>query len=95
MTAKTIILNELSVEQLQQLINTSVKDGIKEFQNGIQTNDNSEELLTRKQTCKFLKIDSSTLWAWTNKKKVNAYGMGARRYYKRSELLECLTLLKK
>ena len=95
MTAKTIILNELSVEQLQQLINTSVKDGIKEFQNGIQTNDNSEELLTRKQTCKFLKIDSSTLWAWTNKKKVNAYGMGARRYYKKSELLECLTLLKK
>lgn len=95
MTAKTIILNELSVEQLQQLINTSVKDGIKEFQNGIQTNDNSEELLTRIQTCKFLKIDSSTLWAWTNKKKVNAYGMGARRYYKRSELLECLTLLKK
>jgi hypothetical protein len=95
MTAKTIILNELSVEQLQQLINTSVKDGIKEFQSGIQTNDNSEELLTRKQTCKFLKIDSSTLWAWTNKKKVNAYGMGARRYYKRSELLECLTLLKK
>jgi hypothetical protein len=87
MTAKTIILNELSVEQLQQLINTSVKDGIKEFQSGIQTNDNSEELLTRKQTCKFLKIDSSTLWAWTNKKKDNAYGMGARGYYKRCEFL--------
>jgi hypothetical protein len=95
MTAKTIILQELSVEQLQQLINTSVKNGIQEFQSGIQSKDNSEELLTREQTCDFLKIDSSTLWAWTNKQKVKAYGIGARRYYKRSELLECLTLLKK
>ncbi len=95
MTTKSILLQELSVEQLQQLINTSVKDGIQEFRREIQSKDNSEELLTRKQTCNFLKIDSSTLWAWTNKKKVNSYGMGARRYYKRSELLECLTLLKK
>lgn len=95
MTAKTIILQELSVEQLQQLINTSIKDGIQEVQREIQSKDNSEELLTREQTCDFLKIDSSTLWAWTNKQKVKAYGIGARRYYKRSELLECLTLLKK
>lgn len=95
MVTKSILLQELSVEQLQQLINTSVKNGIQEFQSEIQSKDNSEELLTREQTCDFLKIDSSTLWAWTNKKKVQAYGIGARRYYKRSELLECLTLLKK
>ncbi|WP_396163468.1 helix-turn-helix domain-containing protein [Flavobacterium sp.] len=95
MNANAIFLKELSVEQLQQLINTSVKNGIQEFQNEIQSKDNSEELLTRDQTCDFLKIDSSTLWAWTNKQKVKAYGIGARRYYKRSELLECLTLLKK
>lgn len=95
MNANAIFLKELSVEQLQQLINTSVKNGIQEFQSEIQSKDNSEELLTREQTCDFLKIDSSTLWAWTNKQKVKAYGIGARRYYKRSELLECLTLLKK
>jgi hypothetical protein len=95
MNANAIFLKELSVEQLQQLINTSVKNGIQEFQSGIQSKVNSEELLTRDQTCDFLKIDSSTLWAWTNKQKVKAYGIGARRYYKRSELLECLTLLKK
>ena len=95
MNANAIFLKELSVEQLQQLINTSVKNGIQELQKELQTKKNSEELLTREQTCDFLKIDSSTLWAWTNKQKVKAYGIGARRYYKRSELLECLTLLKK
>ena len=95
MQTNAILLETLTVEQLQQLIGTSVKNGILELQKQLQDKDNSEELLTREETCKFLKIDSSTLWAWTNKGKVLAHGIGARRYYKRSELLECLTLLKK
>lgn len=95
MQTNAILLETLTVEQLQQLIGTSVKNGIQEFQKQLQTKDNSEELLSRDETCKFLKIDSSTLWAWTNNGKVKAYGIGARRYYKRSELMECLTLLKK
>ena len=95
MQKNALLLETLTVEQLQQLIGTSVKNGIQELQKEIQTKDNSEELLTRDETCQFLKIDSSTLWAWTNQGKVLAYGLGSRRYYKRSELLECLTLLKK
>ena len=95
MQTNAILLQTLTVEQLQQLIGTSVRNGIQEFQKELQTKDNSEELLSRDETCKFLKIDSSTLWAWTNNGKVKAYGIGARRYYKRSELMECLTLLKK
>ncbi|MES2804064.1 MAG: helix-turn-helix domain-containing protein [Bacteroidota bacterium] len=95
MQTNAILLQELTVEQLQQLIGTSVKNGLQEFQSEIQSKDNSEELLTREQTCQFLKIDSSTLWAWTNKGKVLAYGIGSRRYYKRTELMGCLTILKK
>ena len=95
MQTNSILLETLTVEQLQQIIGTSVKNGILELQKQLQDKDNSEELLTREETCKFLKIDSSTLWAWTNNGKVKAYGIGARRYYKRSELMECLTLLKK
>ncbi len=95
MTTNSILLETLTVEQLQQLIGTSVKNGITEIQQEFQSKHNSEELLTREETCQFLKIDGSTLWAWTNKKKIKAYGIGARRYYKRSELLESLTLLKK
>ena len=95
MQNNAILLQTLTVEQLQQLIGTSVRNGILELQKELQTKDNSEELMTRDETCKFLKIDSSTLWAWTNNGKVKAYGIGARRYYKKSELMECLTLLKK
>jgi len=91
----SIILQELSVEELQDLIGTTVKKSVAELQQELQSKKFTEELLTRSEACKFLKIDSSTLWSWTNKGKVKAYGIGARRYYKRSELLECLTLLKK
>ena len=95
METNAILLQTLSVEQLQQLIGTSVRNGIVELQKELQTKDNSEELMTREETCQFLKIDSSTLWAWTNNGKVKAYGIGARRYYKKTEIMECLTLLKK
>mgnify|MGYP000706083750 FL=1 len=95
MQNNAILLQNLTVEQLQQLIGTSVRNGILELQKELQTKDNSEELMTREETCQFLKIDSSTLWAWTNNGKVKAYGIGARRYYKKTEIMECLTLLKK
>lgn len=91
----SIILQDLSLEELQEIIGSTIKKSVAELKKELQSKLSTEELLTREETCKFLKIDSSTLWSWTNKGKVKAYGIGARRYYKRSELLECLTLLKK
>jgi hypothetical protein len=95
MQNNAILLQTLTVEQLQQLIGTSVRNGIIELQKELQTKDNSEELMTREETCQFLKLIAALLWAWTNNGKVKAYGIGARRYYKKSEIMECLTLLKK
>jgi hypothetical protein len=95
MRTNSILLQELTVEQLQQLIGDSVKNGISELHKEQLLKNYNDELMTREETCQFLKINSSTLWAWGIKEKVKAYGIGARRYYKRSELMECLTLLKK
>lgn len=94
MQTNAIFLQNLSVEELQELIGSTVKTNLTELQKELTSKEFTEELLTREETCKFLKIDSSTLWSWTNKGKVKAYGIGARRYYKRSELMESLTLLK-
>lgn len=82
-------------KQLVDLITESVKSQLHEFKNSYQNQTANDDLLTREETYKFLSIDSSTLWAWTNKGKVKAYGIGNRRYYKRSELLECLKPLNK
>lgn len=90
----SILLQNVSPETLTELIKEGVKSQLDNFKKDLQTH-NPDELLTREQTCEFLQIDSSTLWHWTNKGKVTAYGIGNRRYYKKAELLECLKPLKK
>ena len=90
----SIILQNLNTTDLTQLIKDGVKSQLENFKETLNTH-NPDELLTRDQTCKFLQIDSSTLWAWTNKGKVKAYGIGNRRYYKKAELLQSLKPLNK
>ena len=91
---KTILLENLNAESLKAIIEDGIKSQLKNFKREISTHD-PDELLTRDETCKFLQVDSSTLWHWTNKGKVIAYGIGNRRYYKKSELLKSLIPLKK
>ncbi|MET3731138.1 helix-turn-helix domain-containing protein [Moheibacter stercoris] len=86
----SIIIQNLTPATLEELIKEGVKSQLIEFKKDFQTH-NADELLTREQTCEFLKIDSSTLWHWTKKGKVTAYGIVNRRYYKKAELLQCLT----
>ena len=95
MKSNSILLESLSIEQLQELIGTTVKNSITELQKELQSKMENDQLLTREETCQFLKVNLSTLWAYTNQGKNKSYGIGARRYYKKNELLESLTLLKK
>lgn len=81
-------------EQLAHLITESVKNQLNELKMALNQQD-EDVLMTRAQACEFLQIDSSTLWHWTNKGKVTAYGIANRRYYKKAELLKCLIPLKK
>ena len=90
----SILLQNVSTEDLKDLIKESVKSQLDDFAKELKVH-NPDELLTREQTCEFLQIDSSTLWHYTKKGKVTAYGIGNRRYYKKAELLESLKPLKK
>lgn len=88
-------VNLLTTDQLQQVLNQRDEKLIDHIKQALSKPSQPEELLTREEACQFLKINSSTLWTWTNKGIVKAYGISNRRYYKRSELLETLTELKK
>ena len=90
----SILLENLDAESLKELIKDGIKSQLEDFKETLNTQ-NPDELLTRDQTCTFLQINSTTLWHWTNKGKVKAYGIGNRRYYKKSELLESLHPVKK
>ncbi len=91
---KTIQLIEMTPEDLANLISAGITAQLQNFDRNV-NNKPEDDLLTRQEACDFLKIDSSTLWHWTNKGKVKAYGIANRRYYKKSELLECLKPLTK
>ena len=52
------------------------------------------ELLTRKEAAEFLKVYLSTLWNWSKKGLLSSYGIGNRVYYKLSEIMDALILLK-
>jgi len=95
MVENSILLQNLTPEQLSKLINEGVKSQLDDFKKALSNQQANDDLLTRSQTCDLLQINSSTLWHWTNKGKVTAYGIANRRYYKRAEILECLKPLKK
>ena len=95
MIKNSILLSEMTPEQLEKLVGSSVKSQLNDFKKVFANLQANDELMSRDETCKFLKINASTLYHWTNKGKVLAFGIGSRRYYKRSQLLECLKPLKK
>lgn len=80
---------ELAIEKLSMIEQQHI-----ELKNHFQPKE-PVELMTRKETADYLKIDSTTLWHWTNKGKLIAYGIGARRYYKRSDIEKSLVKLNK
>lgn len=90
---QTIKLVQIDPEELVGLINNCVQSIFDDFVKGLPKN-NPDELLTPSQVCDFLQIDNSTLWRWAEKGKVQPYGIVGRRYYKKSELMNCLTPLK-
>jgi excisionase family DNA binding protein len=90
MKSNQIIFDVLSKKELEDLIGKSLEEA---FKNNLSNNPPDQELLTREQACTLLKVDPSTLWRWTNKGKVTAYGIGSRRFYKKEELLSSLIKL--
>jgi hypothetical protein len=91
---KQILLSYISPDELKQLIKEVIKEEFMDFKKNLEIK-GSDILLTRSETCEFLKIDSSTLWSWTNKGKITCYGIGARRYYKKEDILKSMLILKK
>lgn len=89
----SILLQDITPEEFVKLINDGVKNQLETLKKELGIH-KSDELLTREETCKFLKINSSTLWSYTNKGRLKALGIGNRRYYLKSELLDALTIKK-
>ena len=93
MQKNSILLESLSAEQLEHLIGNVFDTKLKDFKKNLNTND-PDILLTRAEACEFLKIEQTTLYFWVKSGKVPCYGIANRRFFKKSDLLNSLTLLK-
>jgi len=86
---------QLTQEELQNTISEALEIQFSNFKKDLSTEKANDDLLTQTEACNFLKVHVSTLIAWQNKGKVKGYAIINRRYYKRTELLECLIPVKK
>jgi len=90
---KTLLLHQLSPADLQDLIKDAVRLEFESFKNRLAESE-PDVLMTRSETCEFLKINPTTLWNWTKSGKVIAYGIGNRVYYKKHEIIKKLVPLR-
>lgn len=87
---KLVTIENISVDELVATITNKVLEGLENRLEQLQQKKQQEQLLTRTETAKYLKVDISTLWSWTKKGKLKAYGIGNRVYYKKNEIDEAL-----
>ncbi|RXG21034.1 helix-turn-helix domain-containing protein [Leeuwenhoekiella aequorea] len=94
METNQIILQGTTSQQLIEDLKNAFREVLEDSKP--QTNSSiDKQLMTREEVCDLLQINKSTLWKRTKTGKIPSYGQGRRIYYKRSEVMESLTPLKK
>jgi hypothetical protein len=94
MQNNSTLLHQTSPEGLVDLLMIAIRQELKDLKAEAPASVD-EELLTKKQACDLLKIKETTLWRWQKQGRIDCYKISKNNYYKRSELLNCLILLKK
>ncbi len=87
MQKNSILLENLSTEQLTDLIGNVFDTKLKDFQKNKNAQTENEDLMTREQLLELLQINPSTLWHYQNKGRITVYKFANKCYYKRSEVL--------
>ena len=94
MQNNSTLLHQTTPESLVELMLISFRAELQSFKNDLAPAP-ADELLTKKQVCELLMVEPVTIWRWEKKGKINAYGIGKNRYYKKAEILNLLTLVKR
>jgi len=85
----TIQLIQVTPEEFENRIISRVKVEFETLKAEFQPKQPTE-YLTRNEVKDLLHVDLSTIWGWTKRGKLKAYGLGARVYYKRSEVEQAI-----
>jgi len=83
----SILLQNVSKEQLTELIGNVFDTKLKDFQKSQNTKTENDDLLSREQVLELLQINASTLWRYQNNGRIIVYKFANKCFYKRSELM--------
>ena len=86
-----IILQGLTLEQLQTFIKEAVNEAIGNLETPQPTEQPQDDFITINEACGRLSVSRATLWRYEKQGKVKVYGIGGRRLLKKSELLDAIT----
>lgn len=89
MQTGTLQFIQITPEQFHETIISGVKSELEKLKSEFQPKQPTE-FLTRNQVKELLDVDLSTVYNWTKKGKLQAYGIAGRVYYKRSEVEQAL-----
>lgn len=95
MLTNSILLQNLSSDQLTELITNVFRTQLEDFKKELNDQAVNDELMSREQVLDYLQINASTLYRWQKSKRINVYKFSGKCFYKRAELMESITLLKK
>ena len=90
MDKQIIQIESTTISELTDLISDKLVEKLEQRIITLNEKKVDEELLTREETAKLLKVSITTLWHWTKSGKLIAYGIGNRVYYKRGEIMTAL-----
>ena len=85
----TIQFIQITPEQFHETIISGVKSELEKLKTEFQPKQPTEFLI-RNQVKELLDVDMTTVYNWTKKGKLQAYGIAGRVYYKRSEVEQAL-----
>lgn len=95
MQNNSTILHNSTPQELVNQFKEELKTQLENFKKELSNQTANDELLSREQLLELLQINASTLHRWTLSGKITVYKFVNKNYYKRSEIMESLTPLKK
>lgn len=87
---QNLVFSPISTDSLIKKISDQVTENVLQLLETNKPAPEQDEFLTPKETAEMLRISLVTLWRWEKQGKVKCYGIGGRRLYKKSEVVESL-----
>lgn len=90
MNSSDVILVNLTIKELEELIQKAVSDGLNNLKKNTEESIKKDQLITRIQAANFLNISLPTLTKYVKKGKIPAHRIGNRILFKKFEILDSL-----